>query len=141
MPCNRKKGGKGKRPKLFLLSAFSLFSLLSLFFLSSVSAGGVNHTVNITDWDDSLGENLGLSGEDASIAGGAVLTGVLFMMFFLPSIIFTKGKNALEILVVSGVIPCVIGTAFGWLDGFVLILVIMVSSMVLAMKVGGIFGK
>lgn len=127
--------------KLFLLS-----SLLSLFFVlvacqSLVYAGGINGTVNITDWDDTAGARFGLSGEDAQIAGGLVLTTIMFCMIFFPAIIFSKGKNAIEILAIAGILPMLIGVAFGWVDGWVTLLVVLLCSIFLASKVGGALGK
>ena len=126
---------KGK--KLFLPS-ISLFVIL-LFFLINSSYAQINGTLNITDWANATGNQLGMSGSDGELAGGLILVSVMFMMFFLPGIIFSRGKYVFEIMAFSGVFPTLLGTAFGWLDGWVLIFICMVSAFVVSLKLGGVF--
>lgn len=126
-----------RRTFLFLLSIGVFLGLLSLF--SPVFASEINATVNITEWDDALGQHFGLSGDDAHTSGGLVLTTIIWAMVFIPSIIFARGKYIGEIVAVSLVLPALLGVSFGWLDGWVTIFMVVMASLVLAVKVGGVF--
>lgn len=98
---------------------------LSLFFISTmVQPGLCSGTVNITDFDEAVGEQLGLEGSEAQLVGGMILSSIVFLMFFLPIAFLTKGKSP-GALAVAMALPLVLCVGMSWLNSWVLILVVL----------------
>lgn len=94
--------------------------------------------INITDWDRKAGENLGLSGGDAEIAGGLLIATVLELVVLLPVAFLTKGRS-LEALLVFGTIPLCFCIAVSWLPSFVLLIVVLLIVALLGRTIAGAF--
>ena len=79
----------------------------------------------------------GLTGDDAHIAGGTVLSGILFLAFLLPTAFATRGKHV-EILIIAAILPLTISVAFSWLDSWVFLVIVLLTVALLAKVVSGV---
>lgn len=121
--------------RLNLKEKILFLSLFFVIFLTMVQPGLC--TMNVSDFGGAVGESLGFEGTDADTVGGMVLTSILFLMFFLPTAFLTRGKSV-DALMIAGVLPLLLGIVLQWLDSWVLILVILISSGLFARAVSGI---
>jgi hypothetical protein len=96
-------------------------ALISLFFLVLTIRNAYAVDIDITEFDDRLGDALGIG----AFGGGLMLTMILLIFAFGLIGIVTRKQPSFMILLILGASICSFSIACGWLGAWFLILVVM----------------
>jgi len=98
-----------------------------LFFVSLISVVQAPQDVDISQVDDAIGESLGVS----AWVGGLIMSAILFLALVMPTLLL-RNKSPSMILSFFVIAICV---SVGWLDTWIVLVVILLTSALWASKV------
>lgn len=102
-----------------------------LFFVSLISIVQAPQDVDITQVDDAIGESLGVS----AWVGGLIMSVILFLALVMPTLLLrNKAPSMILAFFVIGI--CV---SVGWLDTWLVLIVILLTSVLWASKIKRVF--
>lgn len=113
-----------------VLPLFSIFFFLVISLIPIVHAEG---GVSLTEFPTKLAEQLGTS----SFVGNLIATGLMLMLFLMPTIIFVRGASQDKALLLVGIVVLGISVGLGWLPFWFMVMLTFGIAVLFAKTIKG----